>query len=169
MPRPASSAAVAREKASCACLDAAYGPERNRARHRHHVDDVRAGAQAGQEGPQAPEAAQIVRLQDLLDSLRLQLEEASPAPDARTVDEHVDPRVPFEHARRRLLDCTPVGHVAELVLAADLQRECAERVLAARQQDARVALLGQASSDRGSDSARAAGDDGDHLSRGRRG
>ncbi len=67
----------------------------------------------------------------------------------------------FLHRGRDSFDSLAVGDVANLVLASDLVREPAQRVLPSAQQDARPALVGEPSREGGSDPGSAARDDGD--------
>ena len=74
---------------------------RDGARCRGDVDDVgrRVGEQAGEEGAQAPDAAEVVDARDELDPLGVAVDEARPRRDAGVVDEQADLRVALEDRR----------------------------------------------------------------------
>ena len=141
-------------------------PGCDRARHRGDVDDIcgSAGLERRQERPQAPDRAEVVRPNELFDLLRLEVEEAASTRNARVVDEQADRRMPLAHGRRDPLDFDAVGDVAGLVLGSDLPGDFAQTLLAPREQNQPPAAPGERSRDRGSDPARAAGDDGDLCS-----
>ena len=111
-----SSRATEREKASCACFEAAYGPGR-RADHdacdRDDVHDVRrrAALEEREERAEAPDAAQVVHACHLLDPLGRQLEVRA-APDARVVHEEVHRVVPLADPARRSSTARAVADVA---------------------------------------------------------
>jgi hypothetical protein len=67
--------------------------------------------------------------------------------------------MPLEHRRRDAVDRRAVGDVAHLVLAVELLGECAEPVLAPREQDAAEPAPRELPGDRRPDPARRAGDD----------
>src|SRR6266540_5399061 len=113
----------------------------------------------GQEGAQAPDTAEVVRTGHLLDSLGIEAEEAAAPRDARVVHEQLDRRMALANRARDPLDRRPVADVARLPLGSELPGDCAQALLAAGDQDAAPALLGQLAGDRGSDPARAACDD----------
>ena len=163
-PRSASRPVSERENASCACLEAAYGPgggEGDGARDRDDVDDVRAGLQRRFEGTDHPDAAEIVRPQHRLDPLGLEREEGAAARDAGVVDEQVDAGMPLQDRRGGAVDVGAVRDIADLVLAAQLGREPLEPVLPARDEHRPPAAPRQLASRRLADAAGRAGDDGD--------
>ena len=104
------------------CGVGARGWEGDVARDRDDVDDVgrRRRLEAGEEGAQAPDSAEVVHAHDFLDRGRLAVDEGRPARDACIVDEQVDARMPLEHASRDGIDHPAIGDVADLELAADL-------------------------------------------------
>src|SRR5205823_2637294 len=119
------------------------------------------GLERGEEGAQAPDAAEVVRLDEADEALGLDVEEAVAARDAGVADEDAYPRMPLANRGRRPLHGLAVGDVAELVLAAELLGQRAEPVLAPGEEDAEVAARREGAGDRGADPARGAGDDGD--------
>ena len=166
MPRRRSWIAVAREKASCACFEAEYGPEGGNATTPATETTLttsagRGGLEAGQERAQAPDAAEVVRADDGLDRLRRGVEEARPRRDARVVHEQVHERMPLEHAGRGGLDRGAVGDVAQLVLAAGLLGERAQRLLAPCEQHAVPAAPGELPGQLRADPGRGPRDDAD--------
>ena len=89
------------------------GPSATRARDRDDVDDVRARAEPGEEGAQAPDRAEVVRARRPPRSARGRCRGTLPrAGDPRVVHEQVDPRVALEHARGDRLDRVAVADVA---------------------------------------------------------
>src|SRR5205809_7663380 len=91
---------------------------RDRTGDRGDVDDVgrSAGLERRQEGPQAPDRAEIVRADELLDRLGLESEEAAPAAgNAGVVDEQADCRVPLANGCGDPLDFGAVRDVADLI------------------------------------------------------
>ena len=151
MPRGASSNATERENASCACFEAEYGPSADEAGDRDDVDDVRAGAETGQERQRCPHGSQVVDGDDLLDPVGLGGEIAAARGEARVVDEQIDVRVPLEHTGRDGLDCGAVCDVALLVLVRLRRR--------AREADHVRASLLQRAHELGTDAGGRAGDD----------
>ena len=151
MPRRASCAAVARENASCACFDAAYGPDGgdgDGARDRDDVDDVataRAASRPGQERAQAPDAAEVVRRASPPRSASGRAsKKLARAGDAGVVDEQLRSAGCRSSTRAAVaLDRLAVGDVADLVLAAELLRERAQPLLAPREQHAVPAARGE--------------------------
>ena len=125
------------------------------------TSDGAAARQARQEGAEHPDAAEVVDPDQPLDHLGVAVEEARPSRDPRVVDEHVDPRVPLEHARGDGLDGGAVGDIARLRLAAQLLGERLEAVGASREQDAEVAARREQARDLGADARRGARDDSD--------
>src|SRR5690348_12797767 len=96
----------------------------------------RAGLKAGEQRAEAPDAAEVVRLQR---RHRVAVEEGRARRDAGVVDEDRERRMPVEYPLRRRVDCRAIGDVADLVFAVELLRERAQTVLATREQDAAVA------------------------------
>jgi hypothetical protein len=96
--------------------------ERHRTGDRDDVDDVRgrAAPEAGCEGAQAPDAAEVVDRGHPLDPLGVDVEEAAAGGNARVVDEEAERRVTGEDAGGDLVHLRPVGDVADLPLPADL-------------------------------------------------
>ena len=138
-------------------------PGRDRARDRSDVDEVGRSTrlERGQERPQAPDRAEIVRPHELLDLIRLEVEETAAARNAGVVDQQADRRVPFAHRRGDALDFGTVGDVADLLLRAELAGDLGQPLLAAGQQRSCQPRPRERARDRGADPARAAGDDGD--------
>ena len=135
---------------------------RDRTGDRGDVDDVgrSAGLERRQEGPQAPDRAEIVRADELLDLLGLESEEAAPAAgNAGVVDEQADCRVPLANGCGDPLDFGAVRDVADLILGSHLARDLAQPLLAPREEHEPPATLRERAGDRGADPARAAGDD----------
>ncbi len=110
--------------------------------------------QPGQEGAQAPDAAEVVDAYRALDDLGIDVEEAPARGDARVVHEQIDRRVTFQHARRHLVDLRAVGDVADLPLPADLRSDPLEVVGAPGQEHAVPALAGELACDCLADSSR---------------
>ena len=139
------------------------------ARDRDDVDDVRRcrGAQPRQEGPEDPDAAEVVDADQPLDHLGIAVEEARTSRDPGVVDQQVDPRVPLEHSCGDGLDGGAVGDVARLSLAAQLLRERLESIGAAREQDAEVAPRREQAGDLDADARGGARDNRDptHVNR----
>src|SRR5436190_593260 len=73
-----------------------------------------------QAGPRAPDRAEVVDPDERLDPLRIEVEEAAAAGDARVVDEQVDRRVSRTHGGRYALDVLPIGDVAPFRLDLEL-------------------------------------------------
>ena len=132
-------------------------------RDRDDVDDVSRchGAQPRQEGPEDPDAAEVVDPDQPLDHLGIAVEEARASRDPGVVDQQIDPRVPLEHTRGDRLDGGTVGDVAWLGLAAQLLRERLESIGAAREQDAEVAPRREQAGDLDADARGGARDDSD--------
>ena len=120
---------------------------------RHDVDDVRARLQPRVERTYEPDAAEVVRLQHGLDPLRFEAEEVSATGDARVVDQQVDGRVARQDRCGRPVDVTPVGDVAELVLAAELGGQSFQPLLPAGDQHAMPAVPRQLPRGLGADPA----------------
>ncbi len=123
-----SSAASEREKASCACFEAAYGPAGANATVPATETMLTTCEGRPPRDPAGTRAAhqtraEVVRPHDGLDPLRLEREEVAAPGHAGVVDEQVDPRVPLEHASGDALHRLAVADVAELELAAELLRQ----------------------------------------------
>ena len=116
--------------------------------------------QPGLERADAPDAAEVVRSQHRLDPLRLEREEAATTGDACVVHEQVDARMPLEDGRGGPVDLLPVGDVAELELASELERERFEPLLPPGDEHAIPAARDELARRCLSDAARRAGDDG---------
>ena len=142
------------------------GREGRGARHRDEVHDVRAarlgrGAQAGHEGTRAPDAAEVVHLDNPADEVEVDREERAACGDPGVVHEQVHRGVPVEDPRREGVHLVAVGDVAKLDLAADLRRERAQPVLPAGDEDAPPPAPCEQPRDRLSDPRRGAGHDRD--------
>src|SRR4029453_8576245 len=127
--------------------------------------------EARHESPQTPDCAEEVGMEELLQPIRVRLEEPAPpalradppAGEAGVVDEQLDRRVSFRDPRPDLLDRLAVADVADLVLPADLLGHLPEALLVPGDQDAVPALPGQLPRDRGADARVAARDDADRA------
>jgi hypothetical protein len=141
----------------------ARGRERDCARDRDDVDDIGrpAALESGQEGAEAPDRAEVVRAQHLLDPVGVGAEEAAPGRQARVVHEQADRGVARCHLGRDALDRLAARDVAHVRLAAELLGERLEPVAPPREQHAPPRLAREAPGDRRADPARRAGDDGD--------
>ena len=116
-PARPSSTAIERENASCACFEAEYGPTATRPATETTFTTCEPRAEPGQERPQAPDRAEVVRPISCSISSGERRQELRPPRDPRVVDEQIDPRVPRRAPRRGgLVDHRPVGDVAGLVL-----------------------------------------------------
>ena len=163
MPRAASSADTFREKASWACFAAVYGPLGPPATAPATETtlttlDGTAGLEQGEEGTHTPDAAEEVDAYDLLDPLRLELEEAPPAGNARVVDEQVHLRVALADAFGQVVYRETIADVADLCLAVHLARDVLEPFPAAGDEHAAEGATGQLARQRSADAARGAGD-----------
>ena len=90
---------------------------RHGAGHGDDVHDVRRPRrlERRQEGAQAPDPAEVVDADDVLDPLRLRVEEACAARDARVVHEQADPRMAGDDPRRpsrSTASRSPTSHVS---------------------------------------------------------
>ena len=164
--RARSWAAVARENASCACFDAAYGPDcgnGDRARDRDDVDDVggRSRFEAGQERPQAPDAAEVVRPHHVLDPLRVAGEEVVAPREPALFTSRWMRGMTLEDACGTSSTACSIGDVADLELAADLLGERPQSVFAAREQHAVPPSLRERARELCTDAGGGAGDDRD--------
>jgi hypothetical protein len=141
----------------------ARGSVRERARHRDDVDDVRGprGFEQRQEGLHAPDTAEVDSVDDLLGLLGLELEEASPAGEARVVHQEPDRRMALCDPRGDPVHLRAIGDVAGLGFGPDLGRHFRELLRSACDEDAVPAPRGEHAGCRGPDSARPSGDDGD--------
>ena len=128
--------------------------DRDEARDRDDVDDVRALAEARQERAQAPDRAEVVRVDQPFDRLRVGCQEVHAPRAAGVVGEQVDPRVALEHACSRCLDGFAVGDVAGLVLVGVGSG-------AARKPDRVPAAGAELAAERRADPRRGSRDDGD--------
>ena len=90
----------------------------------------------------------------------LEREEAATAGDAGVVHEQVDARMALEDGRGRPVDLLPIGDVAELELAAELERERLEPLLPPGDEHAVPAARDELPRGCLADAARRAGDDG---------
>ena len=114
-----------------------------------------------EEGPKAPDRAEIIDADEPFDLLRLGVEKAAATRNARVVDEQSDRRVALANGRGDALDLRAVGDVAELILGSDLAGDLAEPLFVAGEQHQPPTAGRQCARDRGADPARAAGDDRD--------
>ena len=119
--------------------------------------------QAGREGPQAPDATEVVDPDRALDDLGIDVEKAPPCGDAGVVHEEVDGRVALEDACGDLVHLRAIGDIADLPLADDLSRYPLELVGASGEQDAVPALAREFACNRLADTGRGAGDNCDAL------
>ncbi len=158
-----------RENASCACFDAAYGPAGANATvpaTETTVTTCEPACRPCLERAGAPDRAEVVRPQHLLDPIGVEVHEVAATRDARVQDEEVDPAaVPLEHRRGHRLDLSAVADVAELVLAAERLGERLEPLLAARDEHAVPPGLRERPRGRLADAARRTGDDCDSARR----
>src|SRR4029079_8898170 len=109
---------------------------------------------------QAPDAAEIVRAQHLLQPVGLDLREAGPARDAGVVHEQVDLRMPPGNGLGKSFHLVALRDVAELVLGSELLGERPQPILATRHQDKLPPVLRELAADRLADPARGSGDNG---------
>ena len=109
-------APIEREKASCACFDAEYGPTAIMPAIETTFTTCEPSPRPRQERERRPDRAEVVDAQDALDRLGCRVEVVAARADAGVVHEQVDARVPREHARRSRVDGLAVGDVALLVL-----------------------------------------------------
>src|SRR5262245_7416147 len=119
----------------------------------------RRGFESGLEGAQAPDRAEVVDPDQLLDPLGWQFEVVAASRDAGVVDEEPDLRVALANRSGHPVDRVPVAYVTRLVLARDLPGGRAQLLLAPADEDAQPVALGQPASDGGADAGPAAGDD----------
>ena len=103
-----------------------------------NVDDVRgpSGFEQRKERAHAPDAAEVDGVDDLLDLLGIELEEAAAPGEACVVDEKSYSRMPFSDPGRNVVDLRAVGDVTDLRLSAELGRDPLELRLSAGQEDA---------------------------------
>src|SRR5439155_17579272 len=113
-----------------------------------------------QKGQQAPDRAEVVDPDQLLDRLGSHVEKVPAPSDSRAVHEQADLRMPFAHRCSHPLDSLSVADVADFVLASDLVCRRLQAILPSPDQDAVPAPRGKPAGDRGPDPRRAAGDDG---------
>ena len=174
IPLAASSAAVERENASCACFAAEYAPAGAKATVPATETRFttcarrRRRAEPRLERAQAPDPAEVVHRGHALHELRLDVEEAAARRNAGVVHEQPDRWMPLEHARGDLVHLRPVGDVADLELAADLGRDALELLRSARQQHAVPALSRELACGRLADAGRGPRDHRDALAGHRR-
>jgi hypothetical protein len=93
-----------------------------------NVDDVRGprGLEQRKERAHAPDAAEVDRVDDLLDLLGVEVEEAPSPGEACVVDEKLHSRMPFSDPGRDIVDLRAVGDVADLRLSAEFGRDSVE-------------------------------------------
>ena len=133
---------VEREKASCACFDAAYAPAGANAtvpatETRFTTCASQAARRPGAKRAKAPDPAEVVDVRVTRSiELRIDVEEAPARGDPGVVDEEPDRGMALEHSRRDLVDLRSIGDVADLPLAADLRRDPLELALPAREEHA---------------------------------
>ena len=163
IPRGLSSRAIEREKASCACFEAEYGPTATVPATETTFTrcDGSRGLERGQERLEAPDRAEVVDPDQLLDSLRRKVEVVAAPGHARVVHEQSDLGMALADRSGHPLDRVAVGNVADLVFASDLRGRRLESVLAPPDEHAQPVALGQLARDGGADAGPAAGDDRD--------
>ena len=138
-------------------------PDRDRSRDRDDVHQVRRrrGLERGQERLEAPDRAEVVDPDQLLDPLRRKVEVVAAPGHARVVDEQSDLGMALADGSGHPLDRVAVGNVADLVFASDLRGRRLESVLAPPDEHAQPVALGQLARDGRADAGPAAGDDRD--------
>ena len=99
-------------------------PDRDRSRDGDDVHQVRRSRslERGQERLEAPDRAEVVDPDQLLDSLRRQVEVVAAPGHARVVHEQSDLGMALADGGRHPLDGAAIGNVADLVFAADFAR-----------------------------------------------
>ena len=133
-----SSTRAARENASCACFEAAYGPAEPTAtvpatETTLTTSDGAAASSAGRKARRHQIAAEVVRPRHLLDPLGRRRAGSRPARDPRVVDEQADLRMALADGGREPLDGLAVADVARLPLRAELLGERPQALLASAQ------------------------------------
>jgi hypothetical protein len=130
---------------------------------RDDVDHVRpsCGFERRQEGPQAPDRAEVVDAQHFLEPVEVDLGEAAPSGDAGVVHQQLEPGVALAHLRGHALDVLAPADVAQLVLRTQLVGKRMEAVLTPCEQHELPAARGERARDCRTDPARGPGDDAD--------
>ena len=161
-PRGRSSLATEREKPSCACFEAEYGPIATVPATETTLTRCAgaAASSAGRKREQAPDRAEVVRPDELLDPLGREVEEVPASRHARVVHEQAHSR-DGAHAPTRPSGRPPRGRRRRRPRTPRRsRRRCLQAILAPAHEHAAPASLGQPAGEGRADPGRSAGDDG---------